>query len=116
MPIGIDTESKSLVGLGVVSGDRTKALTQQRGTMWATDVKAHVGRVAAIEAMAVDATLELCVLNQRALIKRREVSFVNAHFAPHLVTWLYKTVADAVVDAVRADINREGAKTATHSY
>ena len=55
--------------------------------MWATDMQAHIGRVAAIEAMAVDTALKLRILNQSTLIKRGEVAFVNAHFAPHLIAW-----------------------------
>ena len=70
-------------------------------------MQAHIGRIAAIEAMAIHTTLELRVLNQRTFIKRGEVAFVNTHLAPHLVAWLNQTVADAVVDAVRADVNRK---------
>jgi hypothetical protein len=33
-------------------------------------MKVHIGRVAAVEAVAVDAALELCVLNQRSLVER----------------------------------------------
>ena len=69
MPVGIDTEAERLVGLGVVSYDRTIVVTQQGGSMRPTDMKAHVGRVASVEAMAVGATFELCVLNQRTLVE-----------------------------------------------
>ena len=82
-------------------------VAQQGGTMGTTDMKAHVGRIAAVEAMAVDTTLELRVLNQWTLVERGEVTFINAHLAPHLVARLNETVADAVVDAVRRDIDGE---------
>ena len=77
--------------------------------MRATDMKAHIGRIATIEAMAVDTTLELCILDQRTLIERGEVALVNTHLTPHLVAWLDQTVAEAVVDAVRTDVDRERA-------
>jgi hypothetical protein len=104
MPVWIDAKAESLVGLSVVSGDRAIVLAQQRGTMRSTDMKTHVSRVTTIEAMAVDTSLELCVLNQSSLIERGEVAFINAHLTPHLVTRLYKTITDAVVNAVRTDI------------
>ena len=53
--------------------------------------------------MAVDASLKLSVLYQGTLAERRQVALVDAHFAPHLIAWLYQAVADAVVDAVGAD-------------
>ena len=109
MPVGIDTEAECLVGLGVVSGDRSIVLSQQCGAMRSSDVKAHIRWVSPVEAVAVDATLELCVLNQRPLVEGGEVAFVNAHLAPYLVARLDQAVADAVVDAVGADVHRERA-------
>ena len=72
-------------------------------------MKAHIGWVTTIEAMAVNTTLELGVLYQRTLIERGEIAFVNAHLAPHLVARLYQTVANSIVDAVWTDVNRERA-------
>ena len=69
MPVWIDAKAESLVGLSVVSGDRAIVLAQQSGTMRSTDMKTHVSRVTTVEAMAVDTSLELCVLNQRTLIE-----------------------------------------------
>ena len=107
MPVGIDTEAERLIGLGVVGSKGPAILAQQRGAMRAADMQAHVGRVAAVEAVAVDAALKLCVLNQCTLIKRGEVALVDAHLAPHLIARLYQTVADAVVDTVSTDVDRK---------
>ena len=74
-----------------------------------TDMKAHISRVAAVETMAVDAALKLRILNQRTLFERREIAFVDAHLAPHLVARLNQAVADAIIDAVRTDVDGEGA-------
>ena len=82
-------------------------MSQQGGTVGASDVEAHVGRVATVEAVAVDATLELGVFDERAFIERREVAFVDAHLAPHLVAGFDEAVAEAVVDAVGADVEDE---------
>ena len=76
--------------------------------MRATDVEAHVGGVAAVEAVAVDAALELGIFNQRTLVERREVAFVDTHFAPYLVARCYQAVAETVVDTVGADVEDEG--------
>ena len=61
--------------------------------MRAADVEAHVGRVAAIEAVAVDAALELGVLNERMLVEGGKIALINAHFAPYLIARLNKAVA-----------------------
>ena len=107
MPVGIDTESERLIGLGIVGIERAIIVAQQGGTMRTTDVQAHIGRIAPIEAMAVDTPLELCILNQGTFVERREIAFVDAHFAPHLIAWRNQTVTDAVVDAVRTHIDGE---------
>ena len=75
--------------------------------MRATDVEAHVGGVAAVEAVAVDAALELSIVDQRTLVERGEVAFVDAHLAPYLIARFDQAVADTIVDAVRADVDRE---------
>ena len=72
-------------------------------------MQAHICRVATIEAVAVDATLELRILNQGTLIERGEVTFVNAHLTPHLVAWRDETVAETIVDTVGTHKDREGA-------
>ena len=72
-------------------------------------MKAHIRRIATVEAMAVDATLELRILDQRTLIERREVALVDAHLTPHLVTWLDQTVAETIVDAVSTHMDGERA-------
>ena len=72
--------------------------------MRATDMQAHVSGVAAVEAVAVDAALELSIVDQRTLVERGEVAFVDTHLAPYLVTRCYQTVAEAVVDAVGTDV------------
>ena len=107
MPVGIDAEAQSLVGLGVIGGDRAVVFAQQGGTMLAAYVETHIGGIAAIEAMTIDATFELGILNQRPLIERGEIAFVDAHLAPHFIAWLNQTVAEAIVDAVRADVDGE---------
>ena len=70
-------------------------MAEEGGAMWATDMEAHISRIATVEAVAVDTALELSVLNERTLVERREVAFVNAHLAPHLVTRFNETVAEA---------------------
>ena len=82
-------------------------VAQQGGTVRTTDVQAHVGRVATIEAVAVDAALELCILYQRTLVERGEVAFINPHLAPYLVAWRNETVAETVIDTVRTDVDGE---------
>ena len=109
MPVGIDAQAERLVGLGVVGSHGTIVLAQQCGTVRATDMQAHVLGVATVEAVAVDTALELGVLNQRTLIERGQVAFVNAHLAPYLVAGLNQTVADTVVDAVSTDVDGERA-------
>ena len=117
MPVGIDAKTEGLVGFGFVSVERTiltfdlgplTIMSQQGGTMRATDVEAHVGGVAAVETVAVDAALELGIFNQRTLVERREVAFVDTHFAPYLVARCYQAVAETVVDTVGADVEDEG--------
>ena len=76
--------------------------------MRATDMQTHVGGVTAVEAVAVDAAVELGVFNECALVERAEVAFVDAHLAPDLVTRCNEAVAEAVVDAVGADVEGEG--------
>ena len=44
-------------------------MSQQGGTMRATDMQTHVGGVTAVEAVAVDATLELGVFNECTLVE-----------------------------------------------
>ena len=75
--------------------------------MRAADVEVHIGRIALVETVAVDAPLELGVLNERTFVERREVTFVDAHLAPYLVAWRNQAVAEAVVDAVSVDIDGE---------
>ena len=106
MPIGIDTEAKGFVSLGIIGGE-TSLVEQQGGTMRSTDVQTHARRVATIEAVAVDATLELSILDERRLLEGGEVALVDAHLAPHFVAWLDETIAQAVVDAVGAHIKVE---------
>ena len=109
MPVRINAEAERLRGLSVVGGDGAIGLTQQGSTMLATDMKAHVGGVATVKAMAVDAAFELCVLNQRALVERGKVTLVDTHLTPHLMARRDESVAKAIVDAIRADIKRERA-------
>ena len=106
MPIGIDTEAKGFVSLGIIGGE-TSLVEQQGGTMRSTDVQTHARRVATIEAVAIDATLELRILDERCLLEGGEVALVDAHLAPHFVAWLDETIAQAVVDAVGAHIKVE---------
>ena len=75
--------------------------------MRATDMKAHISRITTIETVAVDAAFELCVLYQRTLVERGEVTFIDAHLAPNLVARRNETIAETVVNAVWADIDRE---------
>ena len=103
MPVGIDTQAKRLICLSIVCSHRTITLTQQSGTVFASDMQAHIVRIAAVEAMAVDAPLELSILDECPFIKRGEVALVDAHFAPDLVTWRNQTIANTVVDAVRTN-------------
>ena len=63
MPIGIDAETERLRSLGVVGSDRTILLTQQSRTVFAADMKAHISRVASVEAMTVDAAFKLRILD-----------------------------------------------------
>ena len=58
--------------------------------------------------MAVDATLELCVLDERCLLEIRQVALINAHLAPYLITRFDEAIAQAVVDAIGTDIEVEG--------
>ena len=108
MPVGIDAESERLIGLGVICSERTTIVTQERGTMRSTNVETHIGRIPPVETMAVDTTLELCVLNQRTLVERGQVAFIDAHFAPNLVARLDETIAEPIVDAVGTDEDVEG--------
>ena len=103
MPVGIDTEAEGLVGLGVV-GSQTSLVEQQGRSMRTTDVKTHARRVGAIETVTVDTTLELRILDERCLLEIREVALVDAHLAPYLVARFDKAIAQAVVDAIGADI------------
>ena len=105
VPVGIDTETEGLVGLSVVGGDGSVVLPQQRGTVRSADMQAHVLGIGAVEAVAVDAALELGVLDQRPLLEGGQVALVDAHLAPHLIAGLYQAVAEAVVDAVGTDID-----------
>ena len=107
MPVGIDTETERLGGFGVVGNERTVVVSQQGGTMGATNMQAHIGRIAPIEAVAVDAPLELRILNQRTLVERGKVTLVDTHLAPYLVARGDETVADAVVDAIRTHVDGE---------
>ena len=108
MPVRIDAETERLWGFGVVGCDGTVSFCEQGGSVFAADMKAHGGRVSSIEAVAVDAALELCVLNEWTLVERRQVALVDAHLAPHLMAGGYETVAEAVVDTVGADEEGDG--------
>ena len=77
--------------------------------MRTSDVQTHVGRIAAIEAVAVDAALKLGILYQRTLIERGKVALVDTHLTPDFVAWRDESVAQAIVDAIGADIKRERA-------
>ena len=70
-------------------------------------MKAHISRITTIETVAVDAAFELCVLYQRTLVERGKVALIDAHLAPHLIAWRDETIAETVVNAVWADIDRE---------
>ena len=107
MPIRIDTEAERLIGLGVISNKRAIVMTQECGTMQTTDMQTHISRITTVEAVAIHTSLELCVLYQRTFLKRGEIAFVDTHLAPHLIAWRNQTVADTVIDTVRADVNRE---------
>ena len=107
MPGGIDAETDGLICLGIVGGEGTAVMAQQRGTVRAADVEAHVGRVAAVEAVAVAASLKLRIFYQRTLLERGQVALIDAHLAPHLIAWLNKTIAETIVDTVRTDMDGE---------
>ena len=59
----IDTKAKRLIGFGIVSCYWAIVLTKQCGTMWATNMKAHICRITSIETMAVNTPLELRILD-----------------------------------------------------
>ncbi len=100
MPIGINTEAESLIGVGVVSSDCAIVVAQQSGTVLSTDVKAHVGWISTIEAVAIDTSLKLGVLNQSMFVERRKITLIYTHLAPYFIARLNESIAEAVVDAV----------------
>ena len=102
MPIGIDAEAQCLLGLGVI-GLHLAILTgmgNQRSTMIATYMKAHIARIALQIAVTVDTATELRVFDQGTFTAVGEPRLVDAHLGIGLVSWFDETIGDEWVDLV----------------
>ena len=114
MPIGIDAEAQGLGGLGVVGLHFATfaRMTDERSSMVASDVKAHIAGISLQITVTIDTTTELGVLNQSTFVTVGETCFVDAHLGVGFVAWLNQTIGNAVVDAVGTDVDAERCITA----
>ena len=107
MPVRIDAACQSLWGLGVECRELMVRELDERGTVVASHMQRHEVGIALIEAVAVDAASHLCVLNDCPLTAVLQTGLIDAHLCICLITRLYESVSDAIVNAVGADVNAE---------
>ena len=87
-------------------------MTDERSSMVASDVKAHIAGISLQITVTIDTTTELGVLDECSFLAIGETGFVDAHLSVGLVARLDETIGDAIVDAVATDVDAERSITA----